>query len=187
MRRQKHRLVILLMAVAGLSSCDPWFAFSPYEAQLDAVYHNTTNLNLALMKASDANDSKPFKVAVLSDTHYHFSKLEDAVGHINRKGDYAFAVVSGDIAENGLKQEFIYFHNIMAQLKIPYLTTIGNHDYLSNGEKVYRQMFGPFNYTFVYNNVKFVVFDNTTYESKQNAHPLSRIGPNRGGRRKCFF
>lgn len=165
--RGRCKFVILLLAFTGLASCDPWFAYSPYEAQLDEVYHNTTELNLALINAADADDSQPFKVAVLSDTHYHFSKLEDAVEHINREGDYAFAIVTGDIAENGLKQEFVYFYNIMKKLKIPYLTAIGNHDYLSNGEKVYRQMFGDFNYTFVYNQVKFVLFDNTTYESRK--------------------
>lgn len=167
MMRRKYRFVILLFAFMGLASCDSWFAYSPYEAQLDEAYHNTTDINLALINAADADDSQPFKVAVLSDTHYHFSKLQDAVEHINRNGNYAFAIVTGDIAENGLKQEFVYFYNIMANLKIPYLTAIGNHDYLSNGEKVYRQMFGVFNYTFVYNNVKFVLFDNTTYESSK--------------------
>lgn len=167
MKREMYRFLILLFPLLGLSSCDPWFAYSPYEAQLDQVYHNTTDINLALINASDADDSQPFKVAVLSDTHYHFSKLQDAVKHINRDGDYAFVLVTGDIAENGLKQEFVYFHNIMANLKVPYLTAIGNHDYLSNGEKVYSQMFGALNYSFVFNNVKFVVFDNTTYESNK--------------------
>lgn len=155
----------IFIVIAGLSSCDPWFSYSPYEADLDPAYHSTTEKNLTIINAADAGDSKPFKVALLSDPHYHFSKLHDAITHINKKGDYAFAIVTGDLSENGLMQEFIFFYESMKELRLPYLTVIGNHDYLSNGELVYNQMFGSNNYTFVFNNVKFVMFDNTTLES----------------------
>jgi predicted phosphodiesterase len=152
----------------GFLSCDPWFAFSPFEANLDEVYHGTTEKNLNRINALDAGDSKPFKIAVLSDPHYHYSKLSDALVHINRNDDYIFAIVTGDLTENGLMQEFIFFHQRMDHLKIPYLAVIGNHDYLSNGEKVYSQMYGAQNYSFVFNNVKFVMFDNTTIESEKD-------------------
>lgn len=170
MRYGKHLRILLagLAMVMALLSCDPWFAFSPYDASLDKALHGTTAKNLATVDAADAGDSKPFKIAVLSDPHYHYGKLEDAIVHINRNQEYSFVIVTGDLSENGLKQEFIFFHQIMAGLKVPYLTVIGNHDYLSNGEKVYGQMFGPNNYTFVFNNVKFVMFDNTTIESEQD-------------------
>jgi Icc protein len=161
-------LFLGLLLVAVLLSCDPWFAFSPYDAGLDKAYHGTTGKNLALINAADAGDSKPFKIAVLADPHYHFGKLQDAVVHINQNEEYAFAIVTGDLSENGLKQELIYFNQIMAGLRIPYVTVIGNHDYLSNGEQVYSQMYGAYNYAFVFNNVKFVMFDNTTIESEQD-------------------
>ena len=165
---RKVRTFLLVVIFSGIAlACDPWFSCSPYEANLDEGYHNTTASNLAAINELDTDDSRPFKVAVLSDTHYHFSKLQDAINHINQQGDYSFAIVTGDISENGLKQEFVYFYNVMTNLKIPYLTTIGNHDYLSNGEKIYAQMFGPSNYSFVFNNVKFIVFDNTTFESEK--------------------
>lgn len=162
------RICIIFCLAAGVSSCDPWFAFSPYEARLDEAYLGTTDKNLTRINAGDAGDSKPFKIALLSDPHYHYGKLSEAVAHINRNNDYAFAIVVGDLSENGLMQEFIFFHQSMGYLDIPYLTTIGNHDYLSSGEKVYSQMYGANNYFFVYNNVKFVMFDNTTIESEQD-------------------
>jgi 3',5'-cyclic-AMP phosphodiesterase len=163
----KHQKIIFILLVTSMLSCDPWFAFSPYEAQLDDTYHGTTEKNLSLIDAMDADDSKALRVAVISDTHYHFGKLRDAIRHVNEAGDYDFAIVTGDLTENGLKQEFIFFYQAMAALGIPYVTAIGNHDYLSNGEEIYSQMFGQYNYTFVYNNVKMVIFDNTTYESEK--------------------
>ena len=160
-------ITIFFLLAMGLLSCDRWFSYSPYEAELDPAYHHTTEKNLSLIKAADAGDSKPFKVALLSDPHYHFSKLHDAIVHINKKGDYSFVIVTGDLSENGLMQEFIFFYESMNEMRAPYLTVIGNHDYLSNGELVYSQMFGAFNYSFVFNNVKFVMFDNTTLESNK--------------------
>lgn len=162
-----RKCAICLFSAALFSSCDPWFAYSPYDAALEHVYHGTTEKNLAKIEALDADDSKPFKVALLSDPHYHYGKLEDAISHINADPSYAFAIVAGDLTENGLKQEFVFFHETMARLKIPYITVIGNHDYLSNGEEVYKQMYGAYNYTFVFNNTKFILFDNNTIESEK--------------------
>ena len=159
------KLLFQLIIASALVSCDSWFSYSPYEGNLDRAYQGTTAKNLALINAMDAGDSKPFKVALLSDPHYHFSELDNAIAHINKNNDYAFTIVTGDLSENGLKQEFMFFYNSMRELKTPYVTIIGNHDYLSNGEKVYHQMFGDFNYSFVFNNVKFVMFDNNTLES----------------------
>ena len=159
--------VVYLFLASIFWCCDPWFAYSPYEAELDDAYHGTTEKNLALIRALDAGDSKTFKVALLSDPHYHYGKLEDAITHINADPSYAFAIVAGDLTENGLKQEFVFFHESMSRLNIPYITVIGNHDYLSNGELLYRQMYGLYNYTLVFNNTKFVLFDNNTIESQK--------------------
>lgn len=156
-------LFILLL----VSACDPWFAYSPYEANVDERDRGQTARNLAALEALDTEDRHSFKVALLSDPHYHYRKLGDAIRHINDSDDYAFAIVASDLTENGLKQEFLYFHQTMGLLKIPYLTVLGNHDYLANGERVYEQLYGPFNYTFVYNHVKFVMFDNNTIESEK--------------------
>jgi Icc-related predicted phosphoesterase len=161
------RLAFFLFLAAVFFSCDTWFAYSPYEAQLDPFYHATNSKNLERLKALNSGDSRAFKVALLSDPHYHYGKLEDAIAHINQDSSYAFALVGGDLTENGLKQEFVFFHETMARLRIPYLTVIGNHDYLSNGEVLYQQMYGSYNYTFVFNNVKFVLFDNNTIESEK--------------------
>ena len=162
-----RKRAICLFLAAVFWSCDPWFAYSPYEAGLEQAYHGTTEKNLAKIQAIDVGDSKTFKIALLSDPHYHYGKLEDAITHINADPSYVFAIVAGDLTENGLKQEFVFFHETMAKLKIPYITVIGNHDYLSNGELLYNQMYGTYNYTLVFNNTKFVLFDNNTIESEK--------------------
>lgn len=158
-------LVLFLSVVC--TGCDPWFSYSPYGSRLHGDYHDITAENLKAIANLNEGDSKPFKVALIADTHYHFGKLADAIADINRRGDFDFAIVVGDITDNGLKQEFIFLHESMKALTIPYFTVIGNHDYLANGEQVYTQMYGEYNYAFEYNNVKLVMFDNVRWESEK--------------------
>ncbi|HEU5147559.1 MAG TPA: metallophosphoesterase, partial [Chryseosolibacter sp.] len=144
--RNSYIIRSLLLASIFLS-CDPWFQYSPYEADVDSTYLETNAKNLALIQAKNSQDSKPFKVALLADPHYHYGRLDEAIDHINQNPEYAFAIVAGDLTENGLLQEYIYFHDAMSRLKVPYLAVIGNHDYLANGEMVYQQIYGPVNST----------------------------------------
>ena len=159
------RLITAGILTVALSSCDPWFSYSPFETRLTGSHNNLTAQNLASIDQRNSGEVQAFKIAVISDIHYHHGSLDDAIADINRRGDFSFLVVVGDLTDNGLKQEFIFFERSMSNLKIPYITVIGNHDYLANGEKVYEPMFGSYNYSFVFNNVKFVLFDNNTIES----------------------
>jgi 3',5'-cyclic-AMP phosphodiesterase len=164
----KHiRPLVISLCLVVISGCDPLFVYSPYETALDEAYHNTNQKNLDRIRSLNTNESKSFKIALLSDAHYHFSKLNDALVHINQSNEFDFAIVLGDLTDNGLLREYVFFHESMSLLKIPHLAVIGNHDYLSNGGEVYHQMYGPGNFTFVYNNVKFVLFDNIRWESNK--------------------
>lgn len=53
----------------------------------------------------------------------------------------------------------------MNDLKLPYLTVIGNHDLVANGRAIYQKMFGKENYSYVYKNCKFVFFDDNIWEN----------------------
>jgi predicted phosphodiesterase len=163
-----RRCVFGLLLFTGVVSCDPWFSFSPYDTRLEEEsYQALTEENLALIRAKDVGDTDEFKIALLSDPHYHFSKVDDAVTDINNRNYFDFVIVTGDLTDNGLKQEFVFFHESMKNLTIPYITVIGNHDYLANGEVFYSQMYGAHNYSFEYKNVKFVLFDNVRWESEK--------------------
>jgi 3',5'-cyclic AMP phosphodiesterase CpdA len=149
-------------------SCNSPFSYSPFEAKLPHEFTNTTEKNLQRIAEIEATTSDTFKIGLLSDPHYHFNDLRDALADINSKADISFVIVTGDLTENGLQKEFQLFHQLMALSEKPYLTVIGNHDYLSNGALVYEQMFGPYNYSFTFRNVKFVMWDNVLWESNKS-------------------
>lgn len=50
-------------------------------------------------------------------------------------------------------------------MKYPYIVAQGNHDLLSNGDVIYKKMFGQENFSFEYKNAQFVVFNNNNWES----------------------
>jgi 3',5'-cyclic AMP phosphodiesterase CpdA len=166
-KKYPNKFIGLLFLFALVGGCDNPFSFSPFEARVPGELRNTTEKNLRMIEAIENSNDSIFSVALLSDTHYHFDNLRDAVKDINARNDIAFIIVTGDISENGLQKEFELFHRIMAGSNRPYLTVIGNHDYLSNGAEVYRQIFGPFNYSFTFHHVKFVMWDNVLWESNK--------------------
>lgn len=168
MKLFNYCLFILLFTLLFIS-CDTPFSYSPFETQIDDRLKNTTQKNLERLRQMDTASRSVLKIALISDTHYHFEDFADAINDINERGEATFVVATGDITENGLKKEFEIFHQQMAHLHIPYLTVIGNHDYLANGGDVYRQMFGDFNYSFSFGGVSFVMFDNVIWESEKEA------------------
>lgn len=166
-RPYKIGFTVFVFVLWLFGACDNPVSYSPFEANVAQALRHTTQKNLDKISKIDTIDNPPFKVALISDVHYHYSELRDAIAHINKKNDIAFIIVTGDITENGLQKEFELFHHVMASANKPYLTVIGNHDHLSNGGKVYQQIFGPLNYSFTFHNVKFVMWDNVLWESNK--------------------
>jgi 3',5'-cyclic-AMP phosphodiesterase len=163
----RNFIKIILICSSFFWSCDDPFSYSPYEVNISESIRNTTQKNLQLIALSDTTSTLPFKIALLADTHYYFEELTQALKLINEQKDIAFIIVAGDVTENGLQKEFELFYETMASSRLPYLTVIGNHDYLSNGAPVYTQLFGPLNYSFTYHGVKFVMWDNVRWESNK--------------------
>jgi 3',5'-cyclic-AMP phosphodiesterase len=164
MNFRQEVLIFLVLIVLG---CEKPFSYSPFEATVPPGLRNSTAKSLQKIHARESVTSKEFKIAVLSDAHYHFNDLRDAIDRINADTLVAFVVVTGDLTENGLLKEFEIFHKLMSGLNKPYLTLIGNHDYLSNGVEVYRQIFGPVNYSFFFKDLKFIMWDNVRWESNR--------------------
>ncbi len=150
-----------------LSSCTELFEYSPYASIVDDKYKKTTSKNLELLSANILK-SKDIKFAFIADSHYHYNKLDNIINHINDRDDIDFLIHAGDLTESGLLKEYEMLYVILNNSKTPYFTTIGNHDYRSNGGKIYKDMFGKTNYSFVFNDTKFVFFDDVFWESSDD-------------------
>jgi len=160
-------VITILLSSVLFVSCEKMFEFSPYEANVKEECKNSTTKNLQLIKDIQI-DSDTFSFAFVTDNHYHYSNLRKVIDDINKKNEILFVIFGGDIADQALLKEYEIFYDIMENLHKPYLTVIGNHDYNSNGEIVYKQMFGAYNYSFEFKQNKFVIFDDVVWESNKN-------------------
>lgn len=162
-----NKIIALIGITVIFIACDKVFEFSPYEANVREENKNTTAKNLQVIKDIQVN-SDTFKFAFVTDNHYHYTNLRTVIDDINKRHDIFFVIFGGDIADQALLKEYQIFYDIMKNLHKPYLTVIGNHDYNSNGEVVYKQMFGDYNYSFEFNQNKFIIFDDIVWESNKN-------------------
>ena len=156
---------LVLGIILFLNACNT-FEYSPYDARVDEDVLATTSANLLAIQDININ-TDTFQFAFITDIHYQYDNLKAVIEDINEQKNIQFVIIGGDLTHYGLQKEFEFFHDTMKKLNKPYLTVIGNHDYLSNGEIVYNQMYGDFNYSFEFNDNKFVLFDNVVWESNK--------------------
>lgn len=143
--------VSLLLAACG--GYTPW--------QSDSKHHDLTRKHLA--KLEQGKYLEPFTFAIVGDSQVRIEGFNKARKRINGV-DVDFTVILGDITDRGLREEWNWVGDIIYKFHKPVLTVVGNHDGLAKGKHIYRDMFGDLNYSFYYNGVKFVMWNNNHYE-----------------------
>ena len=165
--KQTVQLILTFVVLTSLMACDAMTDFSPYDANVS--YRNVNAQNITRIEESiQAQSSDSIVFIAISDTHTDYSELKAAVNSINEMDGISFVVVCGDITDFGLNSEFDEYYQLARRLKVPFITLIGNHDYLSNGRTIYNKMFGPTNFLFDIGNYRMVIFDNVVWENGNN-------------------
>ncbi len=164
--REQICLLTVLITVVILGGCDDAFEYSPYAANVNSSFKNTDKVNLQNLIIADSTQKDEIRFAVIADSHYNYHELNEAIMNINSQ-NVDFVIVNGDMADHGYLKEYELFHENMNKLVAPYMTVIGNHDYRSNGGDIYKDMFGDYNKSFVFNNNLFILFDDVFWESNK--------------------
>jgi Icc protein len=139
------------------------FKDSPYSANAPRLKKNSNHLEL--IKEQETSNGSNYKIALISDTHNYYEDLSKLVETINRNGPYSFTIVSGDLTNYGLYEEYDETLKRLDHLNSPYLVTIGNHDLLSNGDIVFEKMLGESDFSLIYKNAHFIFFNNNNWEA----------------------
>lgn len=156
--------VLIGLFCLTLFSCENIIEYSPYQVKSSVTGKNRNQKAISRIKASSSLDFQPFKIALIGDSHTYYDDFKDQVKVLNSLDSIDFIVHMGDITLSGIYREFIWFGEIIDKLNKPIITIIGNHDCLANGEAMYYEMFGDFNFEMEYNNCKLVFFDNIIWE-----------------------
>lgn len=149
--------LILLIAV----SCK--YSFSPYTVETPKLLENEAQLR----RITEEEPSTPadYRIAFISDTHNYYDDLADLVKDINANGPFAFVVVTGDVTNEGLREEYLKTKEILNRLNYPVIVVVGNHDLLAEGEKIFGKLYGKKDFTLTYRNLAFVFANTNNWET----------------------
>ncbi len=111
-------------------------------------------------------DQKPpaegtFRFVIMSDLHSGYNIFVPEFKEI-LQSDPDFVIVNGDFTNLGYPSEYMVAAAFTEVLPIPVYSTIGNHDAWNGGSTSYNKYYGPFNYSFVYQNTKFIFLDSSS-------------------------
>lgn len=148
----------LFLACCLIAGC---LKSTPFKTEPDEV--DLTSRELSKLQQL-GEPPKAFTFLAFGDTHDEYDDLETSVGIMNQSAA-RFALIAGDLSDRGTLQEFEWSGELYRQLKMPFLTVIGNHDAISDGKEIYRKMYGPLDYSFRHGPLKFVLFDSNDLET----------------------
>lgn len=122
-------------------------------------------LSLYLPLTANAQEIKPFKFVQLTDLHLSNKSAIDAlqysIDEINATDSIDFALITGDITDQGDRATMIRAKSYFDKLKVPYHIVLGNHEttWSESGCMDFREIFGEESFCFEHNGVKFICFN----------------------------
>lgn len=156
-------VLIISTALILLTACQ--YALSPWEKDLDCpqlwVPDNIARIQ-AIEESSGIKDH--FKVAVLGDPQMYPESLQDTVEILDDNDEIDFIFLLGDLVEIGIKQEYEWICKALSHTSKPIISVIGNHDSLSYGKEIWLENIGPYDFSFTYQNTKFIAYNDNKYE-----------------------
>ena len=98
-------------------------------------------------------------------TYWGSIQLRKTIDKINSNiSSYDFVIHGGDITDAGLQKEFNYYHSLRNNLPLPVVHSIGNHDAITNGITIFKNIYGPYDFTFQIAQTHFIFFNNNNWE-----------------------
>lgn len=156
-----NRIISVLILTVLFAGCSK-FEFDPNQS-VDLKSADRLNYR-NVERLSGLSNKEELTFVVTGDSHLDYDNLERMVEEVNSDKDVDFVLHTGDITDHGLLREFEWAVARMEKLKVPFVVTLGNHDLLSNGDEVYRHMFGNENFVFTVDSTRFICYNSNGRE-----------------------
>ncbi len=111
-----------------------------------------------VVRLAPKKSAAPFSWAAAGDTRDWGPVFDSLIASINGKGP-AFVILAGDFVQDGEKRSYRSFLYRARALNVPLYTSPGAHEMRDRGEKTYRELFGPEDYSFACRGWFFIVLD----------------------------
>lgn len=111
--------------------------------------------------APDQDSKAPFRFALLSDVQEAIDRVQDVYAKVNDLPDVRFLLGAGDLTERGSREELERFQRELLTLRVPYFTTLGNHE-LGQNPPLYHEYFGRGSFQFRFHRVAFTLLDDAS-------------------------
>jgi 3',5'-cyclic-AMP phosphodiesterase len=144
-----------------VTACD-LFEYSPNQAFDRDTPRDLNARNVERLLKSAPDDT--ITIAFVGDSQRFYDHIQAFVKKVNNFPEVDLVLLAGDISDFGLLNEFEWVHEKLSRLQAPYIAVIGNHDVIANGENVFRRMYGPLDFSFVYDSIKFVIHNTNGLE-----------------------
>jgi 3',5'-cyclic-AMP phosphodiesterase len=102
------------------------------------------------------------------DTQRFYDDTKDLVRALNKLNRLDAVFITGDLVDFGLAREYDLLNEQLKLLKVPLLTVPGNHDCLGGRTQLYESVYGPLNYAFTWNQIRFVMHNTNSREFNYN-------------------
>lgn len=130
-----------------------------------SIEYNRELLRQKEMSVVAEGGDTTFRTAVISDSHRSLDELEGVIDILNRgSSDIDFILFLGDITQMGLEMEFEWTCKALEGNDLPLFTVIGNHDLLNFGERIWKSVFGPLDYSFSFLGTTFIAYNSNKLE-----------------------
>jgi serine/threonine-protein phosphatase CPPED1 len=121
-----------------------------------------TGWNRAQISRIEASRADTFSFAVFGDNKDGYYLFDVLLKDIDHRRDLSFALDIGDLVPRGTRGHFRrYMGEVRADLSIPLLAAIGNHDLNAGSSDNYRKIFGETYYSFSIGENYFIILDAT--------------------------
>lgn len=148
------------MADAVLSAAGATYTREPGERPTVATFRVPLGAGVHELRLAppDAERLEGFKVAAMADIQTALPVVDQVFAAINAVPELRFVVGMGDLTERGRLDEYELYERQLAELAIPFYTTIGNHE-LWGDHLRFLDRFGRANFQFRFKGVAFTFVD----------------------------
>lgn len=114
-----------------------------------------------VLRAPDADSREPFRFAAFADVQDAVDEVQDVFARMNADPTIRFAVMAGDLTEEGSVGQLERYQRELKQLVFPVFATLGNHE-LGREDTLYHKYHGRGNHQFSHRGVFFTALDSAS-------------------------